>query len=87
VESDDHRSLEIQFEELIADPEESAEMLASFCGMPSDPDRVRDCLSLVQPERGNAYLKTWPAALQALAAKGLSAETVARRLGAYGYAL
>jgi len=86
VKTDDLQSLELRFEELLADPEEAVHALSSLCGLPPDPDRVRRCLSLVQPERGNTYREEWPAAIQALAARGLSAETVAQRLNAHGYA-
>lgn len=85
--SNDLPSLELRFEELLAHPEEGVHALSSFCGMHPDPDRIRRCLSIVQPERGTAYRKTWPAAVQTLAAEGLSAATVAQRLNAYGYAL
>jgi len=86
VQGDGLSSLELRFEELLADPEEAVHALSSLCGLPPDPDRVRRCLSLVQPERGNTYREEWPAAIQALAARGLSAETVAQRLNAHGYA-
>lgn len=86
VRSDSLPSLELRFEELIADPEEGVRALASFCDLHPDPARTGRCLSLVEPARGESYRGKRAAAIRALADQGLPPEMIAQRLSAHGYA-